>query len=239
MRMNLLLLSNSRMPETGYLEHAMEAVSDIASSCARVVFFPFAGVTIGWDDYTQTVREAFAPLGLSVVGAHTKKSGSGVLRQSDLIFVGGGNTFRLLAECRQRGWLDEIRTAVAGGSPYMGSSAGSVLACPTIRTTNDMPIVDPKGLEALALVPFQLNCHFTDHMPPGHQGETRRQRISEFLTLNPLERVIGLPEGDWIRICETDCGLGGPFPAWEFRHACDPVSYNAGPVPLGNRAIHK
>jgi dipeptidase E len=228
--MNLLLLSNSRMPDTGYLAHAMEAVAELAAGCQRVVFFPFAGVTIGWDDYTQTVREAFAPIGLSVVGAHTREGSDIVFRKSDLIFVGGGNTFRLLAECRQRGWLNKIRMAVADGSAYMGSSAGSVLACPTIRTTNDMPIVDPKGLEALGLVPFQLNCHFTDYMPPGHQGETRRQRISEFLTLSPSERVIGLPEGDWIRVRGAEYRLGGPLPAWEFRHGYDPVSYQAGVI---------
>lgn len=226
--MNLLLLSNSRMPDMGYLVHAMDAVTELASECQRLVFFPFAGVTIGWDDYTQTVRDAFAPIGLSVVGAHTLESGETGFRKSDLIFVGGGNTFRLLAECRQRGWLNKIRTAVADGSVYMGSSAGSVLACPTIRTTNDMPIVDPKGLDALGLVPFQLNCHFTDHMPPGHQGETRRQRLSEFLTLCPSERVIGLPEGDWIQVRGTEYQLGGPFPAWEFRHGCDPVSHQGG-----------
>jgi dipeptidase E len=226
--MNLLLLSNSRMPDTGYLAHAMEAVVDIASGCQQVVFFPFAGVTIGWDDYTQNERTAFPPLRLSVVGAHTLETVDSGFSKSDLIFVGGGNTFRLLLECRQRGWLNKIRSAIAGGSPYLGSSAGSVLACPTIHTTNDMPIVDPKGLDALGLVPFQLNCHFTDHMPPGHQGETRRQRISEFLTLSPSERVIGLPEGDWIRVRDTEYRLGGPFTAWEFRHGCDPLSHQEG-----------
>lgn len=216
------------MPNAGYLTHALEVLSEVVTGCRRVVFFPFAGVTINWDDYTQMAKEAFEPLNLAVLGAHRCDRPSFVLRDDDLLFVGGGNTFRLLHECRRRDWLSLIRSAATEGLPYVGSSAGSVLACPTIRTTNDMPVIDPAGLDSLGLVPFQLNCHFTDHMPPGHQGETRRQRIAEFLALWPTQRVIGLPEGDWIRVRGSECRLGGSAPAWEFRHECAPVVYDEG-----------
>jgi dipeptidase E len=122
---------------------------------------------------------------------------------------------------------------VRGGLPYAGWSAGSVLACPTIRTTNDMPIVDPGGLDALGLLPFQLNCHFTDAMPPGHQGETRRQRIAEFQVLEPRETVIGLPEGDWLTVRDGEMALHGPFDAWLFRAGREALALQPGPLVLG------
>lgn len=226
--MNLLLLSNSRTPEGGYLGHALEAISELVVGKSRIVFFPFAAVTTRWSDYTELVRAAFLPLGLPVVGADDLKPAAASLNDSDVIFIGGGNTFRLLAECRRRGWLEVIRIAVRQGMPYIGSSAGSVIACPTIHTTNDMPIIDPEGLGALGLVPFQLNCHFTDFTPPGHQGETRRQRISEFLSLHPDVTVIGLPEGDWIRARNDHFVLHGAHPAWQFQLGRDAVRLSVG-----------
>jgi dipeptidase E len=215
--MNLLLLSNSRMPDGRYLAHALDAIGELARGRRRAVFLPFAGVTIGWDAYTANVAEALAPLGLGIVGAHAVPDPRAALERAELVLVGGGNTFRLLAESRARGWLDAIGEAVRRGLPYAGWSAGAVLAGPTIRTTNDMPIVDPGGLGALGLVPFHLNCHFTDAMPPGHQGETRRQRLAEFHVLSPGDTVIGLPEGDWLAVRDGEVVLHGPFDAWRFR----------------------
>ena len=226
--LNLLLLSNSRTAQGGYLGHALEAITEMVVGRDRIVFFPFAGVTTHWRDYTELVKAAFQPLGLPVIGADDLEPVAASLHDSDVIFIGGGNTFRLLAECRRREWSDLIRTAVQRGTPYIGSSAGSVIACPSIHTTNDMPIVDPKGLGALGFVPFQLNCHFTDFTPPGHQGETRRQRISEFLTLHPDMTVIGLPEGDWIRTQNEDFILHGTHPAWRFQLGRDAVQILVG-----------
>ncbi|MEI7446466.1 MAG: dipeptidase PepE [Burkholderiales bacterium] len=231
--MDLLLLSNSRMPDGRYLAHALDAFREHAAGARRAVFLPFAGTTIAWDDYLATVRAALEPLGLEIEGAHRLADPRAALAAADLVMVGGGNTFRLLAESRRRGWLDAIRDAVRGGLRYAGWSAGSVLACPTIRTTNDMPIVDPGGLQALDLVPVQLNCHFTDAMPPGHQGETRRQRLAEFLVLEPAETVIGLPEGDWLSVRGTSVTLHGPFDAWRFRAGRDAEALKAGPIALG------
>jgi len=226
--MDLLLLSNSRTPEGGYLGHALQAISELVAGRGRIVFFPFAGVTTRWSDYTELVRAAFLPLGLPVVGADDLEPAANSLMDSDVIFIGGGNTFQLLAECRRREWLEVIQTAVQQGMPYIGSSAGSMIACPSIRTTNDMPIIDPGGLGALGFVPFQLNCHFTDFTPPGHQGETRRQRISEFLTLHPDVTVIGLPEGDWIRVRDDNFVLHGAHPAWRFQLGRDAVQLSVG-----------
>ena len=231
--MRLLLLSNSRMPDGRYLAHALEAIARTAADRRRALFVPFAGTTIGWDDYAATVSEALAPLGLRIEAAHRVADPAAALAQAELVLVGGGNTFRLLHESRRRGWLGPIRDAVRGGVPYVGWSAGSVLAAPTIRTTNDMPIVDPGGLEALALVPFQLNCHYTDAMPPGHQGETRRQRLAEYLALSPRDTVIGLPEGDWLTVEDGAVALHGPHAGWLFRAGGEPLALAPGRLALG------
>jgi NAD(P)-dependent dehydrogenase (short-subunit alcohol dehydrogenase family) len=143
--MNLLLLSNSRMPDGRYLAHARDAIAALAAGRRRALFLPFAGVTVDWDAYTAIVREAMAPIGLEIEGAHRIDDPHAALAAAELVLVGGGSTFRLLAESRRRGWLDALPGAVRAGLPYAGWSAGSVLACPTIRTTNDMPIVDPGG----------------------------------------------------------------------------------------------
>ncbi|HVJ22716.1 MAG TPA: dipeptidase PepE, partial [Burkholderiales bacterium] len=132
---------------------------------------------------------------------------------AELIVVGGGNTFQLLRECRNRKLLAEIARRVRSGTKYLGWSAGANLACPTIRTTNDMPIVDPGRLDALGLLPFQLNPHYLSVALPGHHGETRDQRLAEFARVNPHLPVLGLPEGDWLRIAGKSVTLGGPHPA--------------------------
>ncbi len=204
--MQLLLLSNSRNPGGTYLGHALDALAALLAGRTTAWFVPFAGVTVPWDEFTAAVATALTPLGVRVAGAHVEPApGPG-----DAILVGGGNTFHLLRECRQRGVLDVMRARVRAGTPYAGWSAGANLTCPTIRTTNDMPIVDPGGFDALDLLAFQINPHFTNAMPPGHQGETREQRLTEFVTANPEVAVLGLPEGDWLRVDGARVTLCGP-----------------------------
>ena len=225
--MQLLLLSNSRSPAAPYLAHALDAIAETAGKGARVCFVPFAGVTVAWDDYTATVRETLRPLGLTVESAH---DGARV-EDADIVMVGGGNSFALLKHCRERKLLTRISRHVRDGAPYIGWSAGANLACPTIRTTNDMPIVETGGLDALGLVDFQINPHFTNELPAGHQGETRSDRLAEFLVENPAVQVLGLPEGDWVRVSGDVLELAGPKPALWFRagHAPEPVA--PGPLP--------
>ncbi|MFC4273913.1 dipeptidase PepE [Achromobacter aloeverae] len=223
--MNLLLLSNSRSPDGGYLDHAVELARELAGGRTKALFLPFAGVTTTWDEYTDKVRQALAPAGLALTGAHTVQAAD--IAAFELVIVGGGNTFQLTQQARQRGWLQAVRRSVAAGTPYMGWSAGANLACPTICTTNDMPIVDPGGFDALGLIDMQINPHYTNALPAGHQGETRDQRIAEFLAVRPEMKVIGLPEGDWLRVRGKQVQLGGPHPARVFQGGREAVEVTA------------
>ena len=227
--MDLLLLSNSRMPDGGYLTHALGAIGGIAAGRRRALFVPFASVTVGWDEFTAKVQAALAETGIALAPVQAETDPAGAVTAAEMIFVGGGNTFNLLAECRRRGLLAPIAARVRAGAPYVGWSAGSILGCPTIRTTNDMPIVDPGGFAALGLVGFQINPHYTDVLPPDHQGETRRQRLAEFLAANRTATVVGLPEGDWLSVSDGETRLEGPHPAWLFRAGQEPAE-----IPPGN-----
>lgn len=225
--MNLLLLSNSRNTGGAYLAHAIEAFALLLGGVRRAWFVPFAGVTVPWTDYTTMVQAALAPLGVAVVSAHVQARPA----TGEAVLVGGGNTFQLLAEVRRRDLLPVIDAAVRAGTPYAGWSAGANLACPTIRTTNDMPIVDPGGFDALGLVPFQINPHFTNALPAGHQGETREQRLTEFIVANPAVQVLGLPEGDWLAVRDGATTLHGPHDAVWMRHGHPPAMLPAGALP--------
>ena len=231
--MRLLLLSNSRNPGGDYLGHALDAFAVLLSGRTSAWFVPFAGVTVPWDDFTAVVASALAPLGVRVTGAHTQPEPGA----DDVILVGGGNTFHLLRECRTRGLLDVMRHRVRGGAPYAGWSAGANLTCPTIRTTNDMPIVDPGGFDALDLLAFQINPHFTSAVPPGHQGETREQRLTEFVTANPDVPVLGVPEGDWLTVDGAAVTLCGPRDAVWIRAGALTTAVPPGPLtaPFGVR----
>jgi len=217
--MQLLLLSNSRGPDGRYLAHALDAVRAIANGRRRAVFVPYAGVTMSTTEYTTTVREALAPAGIDVTSVESAGDAAAqcaAIAQAELVIVGGGNTFMLVRRCRELGLLKAISAAVRGGTPYIGWSAGANLACPTICTTNDMPIIDPMGLDALNLIDFQINPHYTNALPEGHRGETRNQRIDEFLVANPTRVVVGLPEGDWLEVADQTVTLKGSFDALRF-----------------------
>lgn len=228
--MKLLLLSNSRTPEGAYLAHAIDPIRAMLHDQRRALFIPYAGVTVDWDTYTQDVRQALAPLSLDVEGIHTQADPVAAVRAAEIIIVGGGNTFHLVKRCRELGLLSVIAERVRGGVPYIGWSAGANLACPTLCTTNDMPIVDPGGFEALGLIPFQINPHYTNALPAGHRGETRNQRLAELLKAQPDVRVIGLPEGDWLVVDDAQVRLGGPYPAPWFRANAEPMTYQPGQV---------
>lgn len=197
--MRLLLLSNSAS-EAGYLTHALDWIGDALGDAKTVAFVPYAAVTMRFDDYATRVRENLEPLGKQIISVHENDAPSRVVAQADAVLVGGGNTFHLLRLMARRGLLEAIRKTARQGKPYIGWSAGSNVACPTIQTTNDMPIVVPPSMEALDLVPFQINAHYTDALPPGHRGETRAERLAEYVTANKKSTVVALPEGTGLRV---------------------------------------
>lgn len=189
----LLLISNSTNPGGGYLDHCADQIAAHFAESSQIAFVPYA--LADHEAYARTAEERFGQIGLLLKSVHRAQDPRTIISQSDGVFIGGGNTFRLLAQMRAKGLLEEIRSGVRSGMSYAGASAGSNVACPTIKTTNDMPIVDPHGFEALGVFPHQVNAHYVDRDPDvAHGGETRAQRIAEFHEENPTP-VIGLYEG--------------------------------------------
>jgi dipeptidase E len=174
------------------------------------------------------VAQRFAPLGVEVASVHTAKHPVREIEAADAVIVGGGNTFHLLKHLYDNGTLWAIRERVLGGAPYIGWSAGSNVACPTLRTTNDMPVVEPSRHDALRLVNFQINPHYTDAVLPNHGGETRAQRIAEFTRANPGVFVVGLREGSALRVVHGVTTLLGPHDAKVFCEGREPVEYAPG-----------
>lgn len=200
MKQRLLLLSNSTLPGEPFLEWPEPYIQAfLGKENLNILFFPFAGVRFGFDEYFEKVSGRLEPMGYNTQSAHLTQNKEQAIKNCDVIAVGGGNTFQLIAYL-QDGWMELIQKKVTNGAPYIGWSAGSNVACPTIKTTNDMPIVEPKSFNALNLVPFQINPHFTDATIPNHGGETRSQRIEEFLEVNPNMKVYGVPEGSLIQV---------------------------------------
>lgn len=203
--MELLLLSNSSTYGRPYLDHAREAIGELFAGCRRIAFVPYALADL--DGYTARARSGLAFLDAEVISVH--RTGDRLPDDSDGIFVGGGNTFRLIDRLQRSGLADAIRSRVAEGLPYLGSSAGTNVATPSIRTTNDMPIVEPPSFAALGLVPFQINCHYLDPDPTStHQGETRDERLVQYLEAN-VTPVLALREGTWLRRRGERLVLGG------------------------------
>lgn len=208
--MKLLLLSNSTMAGEAYLQYPLPYIKDfLGNKSFNAVFIPYAGVTISWDDYLAMVNNRFAPLNCIINPIHKKKDPVKALENCDLIIVGGGNTFHLLKLLQDIKLINVIKQKTINNTPYIGWSAGANMACPTICTTNDMPIVEPESLESLNLIPFQINPHYTDKRPPGHAGETRDARIEEYIEANKNRYVVGLREGSVLKIIDQSIQLLG------------------------------
>lgn len=220
--MRLLLLSSSNLHGYGYLDHSEPEIRSFLGERRRVAFVPHA--LREREAYTDTIRERLGRMGFDVIQVH----GARDLDDSDAIFIGGGNTFRLLNALYERNLIPEIRQRVVSGLPYLGSSAGSVIAAPTIKTTNDMPIVQPPSFDALGLTSFHINAHYLDPDPTStHMGETREERIAQFLEENDSP-VVGLREGTMLRVESGTTTLLGITTARIFRRGRDPVEVQPG-----------
>ena len=221
MNRKILLISNSTLHGSGFLDHAEAEIRSFLGSVKRVLFVPFA--LHDQDGYADRVKDRLGLMGYGVDSLHAAADKQKAVSEAEAVFIGGGNTFRLLKSLYDFNVLDLMKKRIDEGMLYMGSSAGSNVAAPTIRTTNDMPIVEPKSLNALGLVSFQINPHYLDPDPNSkHMGETREERIVQFLEENETP-VVGLREGAMLRIENGTTTLKGSTGARIFRRGHEPV----------------
>lgn len=225
-RKRVLLISNSTLYGSGYLDHAESEIQDFLASVKEVLFVPYA--LYDRDAYAAMVRERFEKMGYGLQSIHTTADAKRAVHDAEAIFIGGGNTFRLLNALYDADVLQAIQKCVAAGMPYIGSSAGSNVAGPTIKTTKDMPIVQPPSFNALGLVPFQISPHFLDPDPNStHMGETQEERILQFLEENDTP-VAGLREGAMVKAENGSHILKGSSGARIFRKGQQPVETKPG-----------
>jgi len=222
----VLLISNSTLYGSGYLDHAEGEIRNFLGNVGEVLFIPFA--LYDRDAYASTARDRFQKMGYGLKSIHTAADAPQAVNDAEAIFVGGGNTFRLLKALYDSGVMQMIQRRVAEGMPYIGSSAGANVAGPTIKTTKDMPIVQPPSFDALGLVPFQISPHFLDpDQNSTHMGETQEERILQFLEENDTP-VAGLREGAMVRVENGSHILKGSSGARIFRRGLDPVETKPG-----------
>ena len=226
-RRRLLLISNSTSHGSSYLDHCSGNIEGFLSNEVKTVaFIPFA--KYDEEDYSRKAISRFHLMGYRMEALVKGKDHEGILDSCDAVFIGGGNTFLLLKSLHEEGLIDPIRKRVGKGMPYIGTSAGSNVACDSIKTTNDMPIVYPPTFDALKLVPFNLNPHYMEPVPDSkHKGETREMRIEEFHQHND-NPVLGLRESAMLRVEGDSMTLLGSAGAKLFRRGRDPVDYGIG-----------
>lgn len=222
--MRLLLISNSTNPGEGYLEYPKEQIKNfLGEKTKNALFIPYAAVTFSYEEYEEKVNQRFAEIGHHVSSIHRFINPVEAIENADAIVVGGGNTWQLVKMLQEKGLMKVIKKKVKKGTPYIGWSAGSNIACPTLRTTNDMPIVQPLKFKTLKLVPFQINPHYLDDNPANHGGETREVRINEFIEINRNIFVVGLREGTMLLLEEDELTLIGNRKARIFKYGQQPM----------------
>lgn len=226
--MKLLLISNSTNAGEAYLKYPIAQIGAHLQGVSEVVFIPYAAVTFSYDEYESKVQERFNEIGVKVRSIHHEKNPRKAIFEAQAICVGGGNTFALTKKMQEQGLMTAILKRVKEDVPYVGWSAGSNVCCPTICTTNDMPIVEPKSFKAVGAVKFQINPHYLDANPEGHAGETREQRIEEYIEANPRRYVVGLREGCMLRYVDGKLELIGSRPMRIFKKGVAAYEVNAG-----------
>ncbi len=226
--MNLLLISNSTNAGEAYLKYPIKKIGEFLEGVSEVIFIPFAAVTFSYDEYQAKVQDRFNEIGIKVRSIHTCPSPLESIANAEAICVGGGNTFALTKAMQELGLVEAIAQRVQQGAKYVGWSAGSNVTCPTLCTTNDMPIVEPASFNLMGLIPFQINPHYLDANPEGHAGETREQRILEYIAANKEMYVAGLRESCMLEYCDGAIELIGPKPMRIFKFGEPIREVNAG-----------
>lgn len=226
--MKLLLISNSTNAGEEYLKYPVENIGRHLQGVCEIVFVPYAAVTFSYDEYERKVQKRFDEIGIRVRSVHRAADPRKAIREAEAICVGGGNTFALAKKMQEQGLMTAILRKIKEGTPYVGWSAGSNVCCPTICTTNDMPIVEPQSFKAIGAVRFQINPHYLDANPEGHAGETREQRILEYIEANPRRYVVGLREGCMLRLENGSLELIGSRPMRIFKKGIEPFEVKTG-----------
>lgn len=226
--MKLLLISNSTNAGEEYLRYPLPEIGRFLAGVDTVAFVPYAAVTFSYAEYERRVQARLGELGIRVRSVHRAADPARMIREAQAVCVGGGNTFALARKMQQQGLMQAILRKIRSGAPYVGWSAGSNVCCPTISTTNDMPIVEPLSFKAIGAVKFQINPHYLDASPAGHAGETREQRIMEYIEANPRRWVAGLREGCMLRLDEGRLELIGNRPMRMFRKGAAPFEVEPG-----------
>jgi len=227
--MRLLLISNSTNAGEAYLDYPKYNIKDfLGADVKKTLFIPYAAVTFSFDDYAAKVQERFDEIGYTVDSIHTYSDPVKAINEAEAIIVGGGNTWQLTKMLQEKNLIEAISEKVKSGTPYVGWSAGSNVACPTIRTTNDMPILEPASFNVCGLIKFQINPHYLDANPEGHAGETREMRIEEFIAANKDMYVLGLREGTMLQIENGKMDLIGKRNARIFKFQQEPIEIKPG-----------
>ena len=226
--MKLLLISNSTNAGEAYLQYPIAQIASFLQGVKEIAFVPYAAVTFSYAEYEAKVQARFDEIGIKTRSVHRAKDPRKMILQAEAICVGGGNTFALTKKMQEQGLIQAIRRKISAGTPYVGWSAGSNVTCPTICTTNDMPIVQPESFKAIGAVKFQINPHYLDANPEGHAGETREQRILEYIKANPRRWVVGLREGCMLKLEDGKMELIGSRPMRIFKYGVKTFEVNAG-----------
>jgi len=228
---NILLASTSTLFGGQYLEYIKDDVQKLFQGINEIIFIPYARPSgISHDDYTAKAATFFQSININVVGLHTFDNPQKAIQEAQGFFTGGGNTFLLVKTLHELGLMSTLKSAVESGRPYLGASAGSNIGGLNMKTTNDMPIVYPPSFDCMGLVPFNINPHYLDPDPHStHNGETRETRIKEFLTQNDTP-VIGLREGNWIRVQDNTIKLEGAHTIRIFEKDKEPYEVESGYV---------
>lgn len=215
---NALLISASSYQDTGYLRHCKNWVKDFLGESGKeeILFIPYAGVRRTNDEYEQKVIDRLKNKNIKSIHHYEDKISA--IKNANSIAVGGGNTFMLLYTLYKLNLIEPIKEAVANGTKYFGWSAGANIAGKTMMTTNDMPIVMPKSFDSLNIFPYQINPHFISGKLAGHNGESREERLEEFLIANPKETIYALPEGTALLIEGSEAEVIGHSEILKFEY---------------------
>ena len=220
--MRLLLLSNSTNAGEPYLFWSRKEIKTfLGKNPVAALFIPYAAITFSYDEYEAKVENVFSSLGHHIASIHHAEDPVRAIEEAEVIVIGGGNTWHLVRQMHDLELMEPIRKKVQEGTPYIGWSAGTNVACPTMQTTNDMPIINPRRLDTLSLIPFQINPHYIDVHPVGFSGETREVRIKEFIEINPNVYVLGLPESTLLKLEDDHLQLIGSRTARLFKKGED------------------